>query len=145
MGVAATIVEAGGNVVIAGRSPETLQPAANGIEDAVGKGAIKCPSPDVTKEAQAQESAEVAAAWTGRLHGVVHCVDGTRTLRPITQVDSEGWRETVDLNLNGTMYPLKHAAGHMVRGGGGSFVGSSDYSSLVAPMFGEDALRAIVN
>ena len=129
MGVAATLVEAGGNVLIAGRSLEKLQIAANGIEAAVGSGAVKFVSADVTDEEQAREAVEVAAAWTGRLHGVVHCAGGTKTLGPITQVDSEGWRETVDLNVNGTMYVLKHAARHMVQGGGGSFVGISSIAA----------------
>ena len=66
---------------------------------------------------------DAATAWHGQLHGVVHCAGGSETIGPITQVDSEAWRRTVDLNVNGSMYVLKHAAREMVRGGGGSFVG----------------------
>ena len=52
-----------------------------------------------------------------------------QTIGPITQIDSEAWRRTVDLNVNGTMYVLKHAAREMVRGGGGSFVGISSIAA----------------
>ncbi|MGH3561263.1 MAG: SDR family NAD(P)-dependent oxidoreductase, partial [Mycobacterium sp.] len=38
-------------------------------------------------------------------------------------------RRTVDLNVNGTMYVLKHAARQLVRGGGGSFVGISSIAA----------------
>lgn len=128
-GVAATLVEAGANVLIVGRGVERLETAVNEIDAAVGSGAVKHVSADVTDEEQVREAVEVATAWTGRLHGVVHCAGGTETLGPITQVDSHGWRRTVDLNVNGTMYVLKHAARQMVRAGGGSFVGISSIAA----------------
>jgi 7-alpha-hydroxysteroid dehydrogenase len=128
-GVAATLVEAGGNVLIVGRDADKLATAANEIEGSVGSGKIKYATADVTDENQVSEAVEAATAWTGRLHGVVHCAGGTETLGPITQVDSEGWRRTVDLNVNGTMYVLKHAGRNMVRGGGGSFVGISSIAA----------------
>jgi NAD(P)-dependent dehydrogenase (short-subunit alcohol dehydrogenase family) len=59
----------------------------------------------------------------------VHCAGGSETIGPITQIDSEAWRRTVDLNVNGTMYVLKHAAREMVRGGGGSFIGISSIAA----------------
>ena len=68
-------------------------------------------------------------AWHGRLNGVVHCAGGSETIGPITQIDSEAWRRTIDLNVNGTMYVLKHSAREMVRGGGGSFVGISSIAA----------------
>ena len=72
---------------------------------------------------------DAATAWHGRLHGVVHCAGGSETIGPITQVDSQLWRRAVDLNVNGTMYVLKHSAREMVRGGGGSFVGISSIAA----------------
>jgi 7-alpha-hydroxysteroid dehydrogenase len=128
-GVAATLVEAGGNVLIVGRDAQKLEAAVSEIGAAVGSGAVKHVSADVTDEEQVREAVEVATAWTGRLHGVVHCAGGTETLGPITQVDSNGWRRTVDLNVNGTMYVLKHTARQMVRAGGGSFVGISSIAA----------------
>lgn len=128
-GVATTLVEAGANVLIVGRDAERLTAAVSEIDAAVGSGAVKHVSADVTNEEQVVEAVEVATAWTGRLDGVVHCAGGTETLGPITQVDSHGWRRTVDLNVNGTMYVLKHAARNMVRAGGGSFVGVSSIAA----------------
>ena len=72
---------------------------------------------------------DAATAWHGRLHGVVHCAGGSQTIGPITQIDSQLWRRAVDLNVNGTMYVLKHSAREMVRGGGGSFVGISSIAA----------------
>ncbi len=84
---------------------------------------------DVTNEDEVARVVDAATAWTGRLHGVVHCAGGSETIGPITQIDSDAWRRTVDLNVNGTMYVLKHAAREMVRGGGGSFIGISSIAA----------------
>ena len=63
------------------------------------------------------------------LHGVVHSAGGSNTIGPVTHLDSELWRGVVDLNVNGTMYVLKHSAREMVRGGGGAFVGISSIAA----------------
>ena len=72
---------------------------------------------------------DAATAWHGRLDGAVHCAGGSLTVGPITHTDSEAWRNTVDLNVNGTMYVLKHVGRELVRGGGGSFVGISSIAA----------------
>ena len=100
-------------------------------------GEVRAEPADVTDEEQVAAVVEAAAAWNGRLHGVVHCAGGSETIGPVTQIDSEAWRRTVDLNVNGTMYVLKHSARQMVRAGGGSFVGiSSIAASNVHRWFG---------
>lgn len=130
-GVAEALVQAGANVLIVGRTADRLGAATKDIAAAAGDGPglVRSATGDVTDEDQMAEAVTAAAAWTGRLHGVVHCAGGTRTLGPLTQIDSEGWRNTFDLNVNGTMYLLKHAGRQMVRGGGGSFVGISSIAA----------------
>jgi 7-alpha-hydroxysteroid dehydrogenase len=124
-GVAAAIVAGGGNAMLVGRNPDRLAAAAKEI----GTDAVRYEPADVTNEDEISRAVDAATAWTGRLHGVVHCAGGSETIGPITQIDSDAWRRTVDLNVNGTMYVLKHAARELVRGGGGSFVGISSIAS----------------
>jgi 7-alpha-hydroxysteroid dehydrogenase len=128
-GVAAAIVAAGGNAMIVGRNADRLAAAAREIAATRGAGAIRYEPADVTNEEEIVRAVDAATAWTGRLHGVVHSAGGSETIGPITQIDSEAWRRTVDLNVNGTMYVLKHAARELVRGGGGSFVGISSIAA----------------
>lgn len=128
-GVAAAVVAAGGNAMIVGRNPDRLAAAADEIKAQVGAGSVLYEPADVTNEDEIGRVVEAATAWNGRLYGVVHCAGGSETIGPITQVDSEAWRRTVDLNVNGTMYVLKHAAREMVRGGGGSFIGISSIAA----------------
>ena len=128
-GVAAAVVAAGGNAMLVGRNADRLAAAADEIKAAGGAGSVRYEPADVTNEDEVARVVDAATAWTGRLHGVVHCAGGSETIGPITQIDSDAWRRTVDLNVNGTMYVLKHAAREMVRGGGGSFIGISSIAA----------------
>jgi NAD(P)-dependent dehydrogenase (short-subunit alcohol dehydrogenase family) len=129
-GVATAAVAAGANVMIVGRNADRLSAAADEITaNTTDGGAVLYEPADVTNEDEVSRVVDAATAWTGRLHGVVHCAGGSETIGPVTQIDSELWRRTVDLNINGTMYVLKHAAREMVRGGGGSFIGISSIAA----------------
>jgi NAD(P)-dependent dehydrogenase (short-subunit alcohol dehydrogenase family) len=129
-GVAAGLVAAGASVMIVGRNPDRLAAAVREIEAVKADGGeIRYEPADVTDEDAVTRAVDAATAWHGRLHGVVHCAGGSETIGPITQVDSQLWRRAVDLNVNGTMYVLKHSAREMVRGGGGSFVGISSIAA----------------
>jgi 7-alpha-hydroxysteroid dehydrogenase len=128
--VAAGLVAAGAAVMIVGRNADRLAAAAAEIETGTtSAGAIRYEPADITNEAETACTVDAVTAWHGRLHGVVHCAGGSETIGPITQIDSEAWRRTVDLNVNGTMYVLKHAARELVRGGGGAFVGISSIAA----------------
>ena len=126
LGIAAALVAEGATVTIAGRSQERLDTAAAGLS---GAGSVHTVSTDITDEDQVAAAVAVATAHTGRLDGVVACAGGSETIGPVTQIDSAAWRNTVDLNINGTMYTLKHAARELVRGGGGSFVAISSIAA----------------
>jgi NAD(P)-dependent dehydrogenase (short-subunit alcohol dehydrogenase family) len=130
-GVAAAVVAAGGNAMLVGRNADRLAAAADELngQAGAGGGSARYEPADVTNEDEVARFVDAATAWTGRLDGVVHCAGGSETIGPITQVDSELWRRTVDLNVNGSMYVLKHSAREMVRGGGGSFVGISSIAA----------------
>ncbi|MFZ1163675.1 SDR family oxidoreductase [Mycobacterium sp.] len=129
-GVAAGLVAAGASVMIVGRNPDRLAAAVKEIGAAKADGGeIRYEPADITNEDEATRAVDAVTAWHGRLHGVVHCAGGSQTIGPVTQIDSELWRQTIDLNVNGTMYVLKHSAREMVRGGGGSFVGISSIAA----------------
>ena len=129
-GVASGLVAAGASVMIVGRNPDRLAGAVEEIEAvAANGGSIRYEPTDVTNEDEVTRAVDAATAWHGRLNGVVHCAGGSLTVGPITHIDSEAWRRTVDLNVNGTMYVLKHAGRELVRGGGGSFVGISSIAA----------------
>jgi len=130
-GVAAALMTAGARVMIVGRNPDRLAVAVSDIRGNAGEsgGAVRYEPTDITNEDETARAVDAATAWSDRLHGVVHCAGGSETIGPITQIDSDAWRRTVDLNVNGTMYVLKHSARELVRGGGGSFIAISSIAA----------------
>lgn len=120
--VAVGLAAAGADVLIIGRNAERLAEVAAEL-------GVRHLAADVTDEDSVIAAVDAAVQKHGRLHGVVHCAGGSQTIGPITQIDSEAWRRTVDLNINGSMYVLKHAGRALVRGGGGSFVGISSIAA----------------
>jgi 7-alpha-hydroxysteroid dehydrogenase len=128
---AAAIVASGGDVIIVGRNADKLAAAADEIKanPGDGVGSVDYEPADVTNEDEVAMAVDAAAARRGRLDGVVHCAGGSETIGPLTQMDSEAWRRTVDLNVNGTMYVVKHAGQLLVRSGGGSFVAISSIAA----------------
>jgi NAD(P)-dependent dehydrogenase (short-subunit alcohol dehydrogenase family) len=132
-GVAAGLAAAGASVMIVGRNADRLAGAVEEVQalaDSAGNGgAIRYEPADVTNEDEVSRAVDAAMAWHGRLNGAVHCAGGSLTIGPITHTDSEAWRNTVDLNVNGTMYVLKHVCRELVRGGGGAFVGISSIAA----------------
>ena len=120
LGCARRLAAEGAVVTICGRSQERLDAAVAELA-----GAVRSVACDVTDEAQVQAAVAAAAEPTGTLDVVVASAGGSSTIGPITQVDVQAFRDTMDLNVVGTFLALKHAAPVMIRGGGGSFIGIS--------------------
>lgn len=138
LGCATRFARDGAHVTICGRTEDRLVVAVELLRSEAGPDAtVQYVVADVTVEDQLAAAVGAAASVTGTLDGVVACAGGSETLGPITQMDVEAWRRTVDLNITGTMLTIKHAAPIMAREGKGSIVGiSSIASSNVHPWFG---------
>lgn len=128
-GIAQTLVAGGATVTILGRNRERLDATAAEIGGTDGPGTVHAVSADITDEEQVAAAVAEVVERVGRLDGVVACAGGSETIGPVTQIDSAAWRNTVDLNVNGTMYTVKHAARELVRGGGGSIVAISSIAA----------------
>ena len=138
LGCAMRFARDGAHVTICARTEPRLAAAVEQLRAEAADGTtIQYVVADVTDEADVATAVASAAAITGTLDGVVACAGGSETLGPITQMDVEAWRRTIDLNITGTMLTIKHAAPLMARTGTGSIVGiSSIASSNVHPWFG---------
>ncbi len=138
LGCAVRFAADGANVTICGRSEDRLAAGLDRIRATAADGVtVQSVSTDVTHEADVARAVETARTVTGALDGVVACAGGSETLGPITMMDVEAWRRTIDLNITGTMLTIKHAGAAMAGAGGGSIVGiSSIASSNVHPWFG---------
>lgn len=129
LGCALRFAADGAHVVIAGRSEDRLRGAVAEIEKVAAPGArVAYAVADVTDEEHVV-AAVAKVAELGPLRAVVASAGGNSTMGPLTQIDTARWRDTVELNLTGTMLVLKHTARLMAAGGGGSFVAISSIAS----------------
>lgn len=129
---AARLAADGASVTIVGRSEERLQAGVEAVEKVATAGAaVQAVATDVTDEAAVEAAVAAATALTGRLDGIVSSAGGSETIGPVTQIDVDAWRRTVDLNLTGTMLTIKHGARVMARQGGGSIVAISSIAGAV--------------
>ncbi|WP_433609859.1 SDR family oxidoreductase [Prescottella agglutinans] len=132
LGIAQTLVADGAHVTICGRSTDKLSAAAEKIAAsgafATG-GSVTTVAADVTNEPDVERAVARAIETTGRLDGVVACAGGNETIAPVTQLDTDAWRRTVDLNVTGTMLTIKHGARALVAAGGGSIVAISSIAA----------------
>ena len=138
LGCATRFAADGAHVTICGRSEARLARGVATIRETAAAGVtVQAIATDVTHEDDVAAAVAGALAITGSLEGVVACAGGSETLGPITMMDLEAWRRTIDLNITGTMLTIKHAGAAMAAAGAGSIIGiSSIASSNVHPWFG---------
>jgi NAD(P)-dependent dehydrogenase (short-subunit alcohol dehydrogenase family) len=111
----------GATVTICGPSEQRLKLSAETYD-------LRYVLADVTDEDQVA-SAVADAAASGPLRIVVASSGGSASIGPLSQLNSTGWRVTLDLIATGTMLTLKYAAQEMARVGGGSFIAVSSIAA----------------
>jgi NAD(P)-dependent dehydrogenase (short-subunit alcohol dehydrogenase family) len=128
----------GASVTLMGRSEDRLKAGAAAVEATIAESGaggstptVQYVSADVTDEAGVEAAVATAAAVTGTLDGIVSSAGGSETIGPITQIEVDAWRRTVDLNLTGTMLAIKHGARVMARQGHGAIVAISSVAGAV--------------
>ncbi|HEX6239171.1 MAG TPA: SDR family oxidoreductase [Acidimicrobiales bacterium] len=121
----------GAAVTICGRSEERLHDATAALREVAAPGTtVQARPADVIDERAVEAAVAAATGLTGRLDVIVISAGGSETIGPITQIDADAWRRTVELNVTGAMLTIKHGARPMVAQGGGAIVA---ISSIAAP------------
>ena len=113
----------GAAVTICGRTEDRLVKIADEIRSAGGK--IQHVVTDVTKEDDIAALVAAAVEFGGGLHGFVANAGGGGGMGPYHVQNTDEFVRVLHLNVLGTMFSVKHSVPHMVKAGGGSFVGMS--------------------
>ena len=109
----------GATVTICGRTESKLVDVAKGVDN------MRYQVTDVTKE---EDVAALVAGHVdayGTLNGFVANAGGGGGMGPYHLQDTQEYLRVLHLNVLGTMLSVKHSVPHMVKAGGGSFVGMS--------------------
>lgn len=86
---------------------------------------------DVTKEDQVEEGVAQVLSTFGRLDILVNNAGGAVSHTPIVDMDTDAWRDTMEMNITGAFLCTRHAAKEMLRAGeGGRIINISSTNGL---------------
>lgn len=115
--VAKQLAESGATVVIADLDQDKADAAAKEIsESALGT------KVDVANEESVKEMIRFAKEKTGRLDYLVNNAGIGGEQASTGEYPTDGWRQVIDINLNGVFYGLRYAIPEMKAAGGGAIV-----------------------
>jgi NAD(P)-dependent dehydrogenase (short-subunit alcohol dehydrogenase family) len=135
--VAAGLAARGAWVTICGRTEATLRTTTEKVNGDLGREAVRWQAADVTSEPDVRQVVAAAAAWQGRLDGVVANAGGGGVLAPLHRQDAVEFERVLRLNVVGALLLVKHTVPVFARGGGGSFVAISSIAGQIThPYFG---------
>ncbi len=128
----------GAAVTICGRTASRLEDAVAKIEAVAGYGgSVQAVVVDVTVESSVKAAVEQALLPTGSLDGCVANAGGGGAMAPYHLQEQQEFLRVLHLNVLGTMLCVKHTVPHMVKAGGGSFIGMSSLAGhRTHPYFG---------
>ncbi|SEO86599.1 SDR family oxidoreductase [Trujillonella endophytica] len=136
-GITARLARDGAWVTICGRTGSSLRDTAEAVNAEVGRDAVRWQVADVTVPEDVARVVADAAAWQGRLDGVVANAGGGAPLAPLHLQDVANFERVLRLNVIGTLLLAQSAVPVFARAGGGSFVAiSSVAGNLTHPFFG---------
>ena len=136
---AARLVADGAAVTICGRTRANLEAAAKSITRCSDfGGSVQYRVGDVTDEDCVRDIIGQAAGITGHLNGLIaNAGGGEGPPAPYGELDTEEFGRTLDLNLMGTLYCVKHCIPLMEEAGGGSFVAMSSLAGHITHRYGK--------
>ena len=109
----------GADLVLAGRTADTLEATAKEI-DGVGARALAQPT-DIRQPDQVDALRDAALGAFGHVDFLINNAGGQFPAKPST-ISDRGWRAVVDLNLNGTWNVISRFLDPMAGRGGGAIV-----------------------
>ena len=119
----------GASVVVADTDPKGGQETSARIKSAGGE-AVFVPT-DVSKEPEVEELARTALSTYGAINVLVNNA-AAFVFRPVEDVTDSDWRLTIDVNLMGAAYCIKHVLPAMKAAGGGSIVNMGSIGGFTA-------------
>lgn len=127
--IAVFLSEAGADVVLAGRNPDTLEATLHDVRSAGGNGsAFRC---DVTSESEVRDLAAALRRLHGRADILVNNA-GVNVRKPVTDFSLAEWRSVLDTNLTGVFLMCREIVPLMRGRGYGRILNLTSIMSHVA-------------
>ncbi len=118
----------GANVVIASRTVEELEAAAQRITEKSGNECLPVPT-DVKVEESCIALVQKTVDHLGKVDILINNAGGTR-MGPLEAIPSRGWHSIFDLNTHSTYYCTREAGKHMIAQKSGAIVNISSGAGM---------------
>lgn len=118
----------GCSVVLAARTPDAVQQAADAIN--AGGGRAIAFAADVTDEASAARLVGETVAAFGRLDVLVNNAGGNSFSVPVASMRISGWSKTMALNVEATVRLIQQALPHLAASGHGAIINVGSVAGL---------------
>jgi NAD(P)-dependent dehydrogenase (short-subunit alcohol dehydrogenase family) len=129
--MALACADAGADVALAGRDPDTLERTAADVR-ALGRTAFTIRA-DVSRPDECEAACRRALAEFGPIDILINNAGGRRVNVPVQDEPLDTWRELIDLNLTSVFLCTKLIGGAMLeRGTGGRVINVASINALVA-------------
>lgn len=125
--------EDGADLVLAARTPSTLERIAAATRD-VGARVVAVPT-DVSDRGQVRSLVEQAVAEFGGIDVLVNAAFPPAPGGPVVDMDDDAmdaWRRSIDAGAYGTLLTCRFVAPHMIEAGSGSIVNVTSMTSRMA-------------
>jgi NAD(P)-dependent dehydrogenase (short-subunit alcohol dehydrogenase family) len=86
---------------------------------------------DVTDEASVQAAVKAAVSELGRLDGAFNCAGILGSLGNVGELPLDGWKQIIDVDLNGVFLCTKHQINVMAEQGSGSILNMASAAGLI--------------
>ncbi|WP_114965212.1 SDR family NAD(P)-dependent oxidoreductase [Alkalilacustris brevis] len=113
----------GAHVIVSDLEEASASEIAGQISQAGGKAAAF--AADVSDAAAMEALADFAVRETGALHLAVNNAGIGGPSAPVGEYPLDGWRQVIDVNLNGVFYGMRYQIPAMLAAGGGAIVNIS--------------------
>lgn len=123
--IAERFVSEGAKVCITGRRKEMLEKVAASLPP----GRITICAGDVSRGEDVEHMVAKAIDFGGKLDILVNNA-GTSAQAPVTELDTEVWREVFDINVTAPFLLMKASIPYMIKGGGGSVINIASLGGL---------------
>jgi gluconate 5-dehydrogenase len=127
--MAQALAEAGAELVLVGREPDSLRTAAAELA-ALGRRVHVVPG-DLSTPAETERMCRLVLADHSPIDILINNVGGRRINIPTEQLPLEDWQRILDLNLTSAFLCCKHIGGDMVRRRAGRVINIASISGLI--------------
>lgn len=113
LAIAKAYVEAGASVMLCARDEETLGVAAREVQSCAGEGQrVLARRADVSREADVRQLVDEAVGSFGQLQILVNNAGVYGPMGPIEQVDWADWVRAMEINVYGSVLPIRQLLPH---------------------------------